>query len=160
MSHKITVPTNALEAWSTGGCDTDAISIAASSHSGRTSVSGRGSEGRNSVSGSISDKSSNKGDSTPKSSTPKPRRYKINPITGQRLDMENTEDTGPPMTDREKEREAERLFVLFERYSRSLTNPGASIANDGHRLRATGVVDVENPVTKAYQEGRFEELPD
>ena len=125
MSHKITVPTNALEAWSTGGCDTDAVSIAASSHSGRTSLSGRGSEGRNSVSrrgsGSISDKSINNGDSTPKSSTPKPRRYKINPITGQRLDMENTEDTGPPMTDREKEREAERLFVLFERYSISLT---------------------------------------
>jgi len=32
-------------------------------------------------------------------------------------------------------------------------------AND-NRLRATGVVNVENPVTKAYQEGRFEELPD
>jgi hypothetical protein len=29
-----------------------------------------------------------------------------------------------------------------------------------NRLRATGVVDVENPVTQARQEGRFEELPD
>jgi len=38
----------------------------------------------------------------------------INPITGQRRDME-PEDTGPPMTEEEKEREAERLFVLFER---------------------------------------------
>lgn len=38
----------------------------------------------------------------------------INPITGQRTDMEPV-DTGPEMTDMEKEREAERLFVLFER---------------------------------------------
>lgn len=38
----------------------------------------------------------------------------INPITGQRKDMEPV-DTGPEMTDEEKEREAERLFVLFER---------------------------------------------
>lgn len=38
----------------------------------------------------------------------------INPITGQRIDMEPV-DTGPEMTDIEKEREAERLFVLFER---------------------------------------------
>lgn len=38
----------------------------------------------------------------------------INPITGQRTDMEPV-DTGPEMTDIEKEREAERLFVLFER---------------------------------------------
>ena len=40
----------------------------------------------------------------------------------------------------EKEREAERLFVLFE------------------RLRATGVVDIKNPVQQAIDEGRFEEL--
>lgn len=40
----------------------------------------------------------------------------INPITGQRYDAEEVKDTGPPMTDAEKEREAERLFVLFERY--------------------------------------------
>lgn len=39
----------------------------------------------------------------------------VNPITGQRLDMEET-DTTAPMTREEKEREAERLFVLFERY--------------------------------------------
>ncbi|QVM09870.1 hypothetical protein D8B26_004530 [Coccidioides posadasii str. Silveira] len=65
----------------------------------------------------------------------------INPITGQRLDAE-PQDTGPPMTMEEKEREAERLFVLFE------------------RLRATGVVNVENPVKTALSEGRFEELDD
>ncbi|KIW04185.1 uncharacterized protein PV09_04496 [Verruconis gallopava] len=65
----------------------------------------------------------------------------INPITGQKIEHE-PKDEGPPMTKEEKEREAERLFVLFE------------------RLKKTGVVDVENPVAKAMQEGRFEELPD
>ena len=39
----------------------------------------------------------------------------VNPITGQRWTAEPA-DTGPPMTMEEKEREAERLFVLFERY--------------------------------------------
>lgn len=61
----------------------------------------------------------------------------INPITGQRLDAESA-DPGPEMTDEEKEREAERLFVLFE------------------RLKATGVVNVENPVHQAMREGRFD----
>lgn len=52
-----------------------------------------------------------------KSSDEKPsdrRRYDINPITGQRWDME-PQDTGPEMTEDEKLREAERLYVLFER---------------------------------------------
>lgn len=40
-----------------------------------------------------------------------------NPITGQRLAAE-PQDSGPPMTMEEKEREAERLFVLFERLVR------------------------------------------
>lgn len=66
----------------------------------------------------------------------------INPITGQRYDAEEVKDTGPPMTDAEKEREAERLFVLFE------------------RLKATGVVDIKNPVEEAIQSGRIEELSD
>lgn len=39
----------------------------------------------------------------------------VNPITGQRLDREDNYDNAP-MTQDEKEREAERLFVLFERY--------------------------------------------
>ena len=43
------------------------------------------------------------------------RQTHVNPITGQRLDREPRE-SGPPMTEEEKEREAERLFVLFERY--------------------------------------------
>lgn len=40
----------------------------------------------------------------------------VNPITGQRIDAESTGPDLPEMTDEEKEREAERLFVLFERY--------------------------------------------
>lgn len=40
----------------------------------------------------------------------------VNPITGQFLDQESGPGL-PEMTDIEKEREAERLFVLFERYA-------------------------------------------
>ncbi|KAG6041806.1 hypothetical protein E4U41_001550 [Claviceps citrina] len=65
----------------------------------------------------------------------------VNPITGQFLDKEKFADA-PEMTEEEKEREAERLFVLFE------------------RLKKTGVINMQNPVEKAVQEGRFEELPD
>ncbi|KAF1833704.1 hypothetical protein BDW02DRAFT_648208 [Decorospora gaudefroyi] len=65
----------------------------------------------------------------------------INPITGQRLDKE-VQVQEEPMTQEEKEREAERLFVLFE------------------RLKATGVMNVQNPVEEAYRSGRIEELPD
>lgn len=65
----------------------------------------------------------------------------VNPITGQRLEAE-TNVPQPEMTDEEKEREAERLFVLFE------------------RMRATGVMNIENPLRSAQQSGRFEELSD
>ena len=65
----------------------------------------------------------------------------VNPITGQRLDKEEEVEM-PEMTQEEKEREAERLFVLFE------------------RLKKTGVVDVRNPVEEAYRSGRIEELSD
>lgn len=41
----------------------------------------------------------------------------VNPVTGQFLDQESGAAL-PEMTDEEKEREAERLFVLFERYVR------------------------------------------
>ncbi|CEP10032.1 hypothetical protein [Parasitella parasitica] len=63
----------------------------------------------------------------------------INPITGQFLSQEampKLED----MTDEEKEREAEKLFVLFE------------------RLKKNGIIQVENPIAKAMQEGRLEEI--
>ncbi|CAO3631105.1 unnamed protein product [Cunninghamella blakesleeana] len=62
----------------------------------------------------------------------------INPITGQYRSEEI--DHGPSladMTDEEKEREAERLFVLFE------------------RLKKTGIVDVENPIAKAMRENTY-----
>lgn len=65
----------------------------------------------------------------------------VNPITGQRLDKEEQVEM-PEMTQEEKEREAERLFVLFE------------------RLKKTGVVDAKNPVEEAYRSGRIEELSD
>ncbi|KAI9848921.1 MAG: hypothetical protein M1838_000331 [Thelocarpon superellum] len=63
----------------------------------------------------------------------------INPITGQRISAEEPVDL-LEMTDEEKEREAERLFILFE------------------RLKKTGIIDVKNPVEQAIDEGRFEEL--
>lgn len=67
----------------------------------------------------------------------------VNPITGQKLSAESRDAPKmEEMTEEEKEREAERLFVLFE------------------RLRATGVVDIKNPVQQAIDDGRFEELND
>ncbi|KAI0444931.1 guanine nucleotide exchange factor [Xylaria telfairii] len=65
----------------------------------------------------------------------------INPITGQFLDSERQTNL-PEMTEDEREREAERLFVLFQ------------------RLQANGIISVENPIRTAVEEGRFEELPD
>lgn len=93
----------------------------------------------------------------------------INPITGQRLDKEEHVHM-EPMTQEEKEREAERLFVLFERYvfflflsaryqGRVLFSPHIA-ANAKPRLKATGVVNVQNPVEQAYRSGRIQELPD
>ncbi|KAH8896658.1 hypothetical protein GQ53DRAFT_743280 [Thozetella sp. PMI_491] len=66
----------------------------------------------------------------------------VNPITGQLRDKEQQADDLPEMTQEEKEREAERLFVLFE------------------RLRRTGVMNVENPVREAMESGRVQELGD
>ncbi|PHH83698.1 hypothetical protein CDD82_4660 [Ophiocordyceps australis] len=65
----------------------------------------------------------------------------VNPVTGQFLDRE-PQPSEPEMTGEEKQREAERLFVLFE------------------RLKKTGVVNVENPVGEAIRQGRFRELGD
>jgi Guanine nucleotide exchange factor synembryn len=56
----------------------------------------------------------------------------VNPITGAK---ERKVDPGPEMTDEEKEREAEKLFVLFD------------------RLEKTGMV--QNPIRKAIQEGKL-----
>ncbi|KAI9672411.1 MAG: hypothetical protein M1829_004489 [Trizodia sp. TS-e1964] len=81
-------------------------------------------------------------DSSPANENQGNARQPVNPITGQLLDKEAPVEEGPPMTQEEKEREAERLFVLFE------------------RLRKTGVMDVQNPLQEAVGEGRFEELND
>ena len=61
----------------------------------------------------------------------------VNPITGQRLDAEPEVEL-PEMTDEEKEREAERLFVLFERYV-FLSRVQQIVSNGvlGSRLRAS-----------------------
>ncbi|KAF4955004.1 hypothetical protein FSARC_11962 [Fusarium sarcochroum] len=64
----------------------------------------------------------------------------VNPITGQFVDAEKPVEE-PDMTEEEKEREAERLYVLFE------------------RLKQTGI-NVQNPVEAAINEGRFRELGD
>ncbi|KAG9285153.1 hypothetical protein G9A89_004368 [Geosiphon pyriformis] len=64
----------------------------------------------------------------------------INPITGQYYHEEP-----PPladMTEEEKEREAEKLFVLFE------------------RLNKTGVISVLNPLEQAIQSGKLKDLED
>ncbi|KAH0530039.1 hypothetical protein TsFJ059_004715 [Trichoderma semiorbis] len=65
----------------------------------------------------------------------------VNPITGQFIDQERVSEM-PPMSEEEQLREAERLFVLFE------------------RLRSNGIIDVENPVAQAVREGRFRDLGD
>lgn len=87
------------------------------------------------------------------------RAIPVNPITGQRLDAEDPSKL-EPMTEEEKEREAERLFVLFERYIKHLAVSVEGCTNVDRRLKATGVVDVKNPVEEAYRSGRIEELPD
>ncbi|ODM19678.1 hypothetical protein SI65_04663 [Aspergillus cristatus] len=61
----------------------------------------------------------------------------VNPMTGQWRDAENAEDDVPETTDKEKDREAQRLFVLFQ------------------RLEANGIIRAENPVGEASREGRF-----
>lgn len=53
----------------------------------------------------------------------------VNPVTGQFLDQESG-PTVPEMTDEEKEREAERLFVLFERCVDLDIPPSIIVARD------------------------------
>ncbi|OAA56081.1 Guanine nucleotide exchange factor, Ric8 [Cordyceps fumosorosea ARSEF 2679] len=76
-------------------------------------------------------------DAADETGSPRP----VNPITGQFIDREEPDDL-PPMTEEEKEREAERLFVLFE------------------RLKKNGVLSVQNPVEQAVREGKLRELKD
>jgi hypothetical protein len=67
--------------------------------------------------------------------TPPVNNDQINPITG--TIQEKRED--PPMTDEEKEREAEKLFVLFDRLEKSGAIPPS-----------------QNPIRKAAAEGRLQ----
>lgn len=86
----------------------------------------------------------------------------VNPITGQFIDREKHQDL-PPMTDEEKEREAERLFVLFDRYvvmsvhSRTFV---MLIICLPLRLKKNGILSVQNPIEQAVQEGKYRELKD
>ncbi|CAI2168109.1 4425_t:CDS:10 [Funneliformis geosporum] len=73
----------------------------------------------------------------PPSTTAKYSEKSINPITGQYYDNELPSLSN--MTDEEKEREAEKLFVLFE------------------RLKKTGVMNVVNPIEEAIKSGKFQE---
>ncbi|SGY13318.1 BQ5605_C010g05832 [Microbotryum silenes-dioicae] len=65
----------------------------------------------------------------------------VNPITGA-FELPPEFDTEDEMTEEEKEREAEKLYVLFD------------------RMQRTGVMDVENPIRKARGEGKLEETTD
>ncbi|ORY87832.1 guanine nucleotide exchange factor [Protomyces lactucae-debilis] len=73
--------------------------------------------------------------------TPRLEQGQVNPITGQKTADEEADYASlEDMTDEEKEREAERLFVLFD------------------RLKKTGIVDVKDPIREAVESGRFEEM--
>lgn len=72
------------------------------------------------------------------SSASKPR---INPITGQYMDHERHDPLQQPMTEEEKERDAERMFVLFERLNKSKSP-----------------IKVVNPVQLAQQSGKLEHI--
>lgn len=73
------------------------------------------------------------------------RETGADPVTGQNLDAQEEmyrtamADLGE-MSEEEKEREAERLFVLFQ------------------RLKENGVIQVDDPIEKAVDEGRFHEM--
>lgn len=65
----------------------------------------------------------------------------INPITGQLYENEALREL-QNMTMEEKEREAEKLFVLFE------------------RMKKNPAINIVNPVELAQREGKLENLPD
>lgn len=75
----------------------------------------------------------------PEASESKDDGRDIDPITGAFRRQTSTDDS-VKMTDEEKEREAERLYTLFD------------------RLAKNGTISVENPIHKAQQEGRLEEI--
>ncbi|KAJ1997157.1 hypothetical protein GGI04_005506, partial [Coemansia thaxteri] len=64
----------------------------------------------------------------------------VDPVTGRQVSQKDLDQQLSDMTDEEKEREAERLFVLFE------------------RLNKTGFIKVGNPVRAAAESGRLQEI--
>lgn len=65
----------------------------------------------------------------------------VNPVTGQYLQYEQRPpDPVDEMSEEEKERDAERMFVLFE------------------RLKANNMIKVQNPVEVAARQGKLQEL--
>jgi hypothetical protein len=100
------------------------------------------------------------GDSDGRSSTSS--HQQVNAVTGQAVDFE-AKFEGPDMTQEEKEREAEKLMVLFERYV-TISGKHARLFTDcGYRLKKNGVITAEHPMAKmqregAFEKGRFEEL--
>ncbi|KAK9475539.1 guanine nucleotide exchange factor, partial [Dipodascopsis tothii] len=83
----------------------------------------------------------------------------VNPVTGQKAAAEQRDfnkSKSPEladMTDEEKEREAERLFVLFERYVN-----GVLLADKS--LRTNGIISAENPLRSAVESGQLEYTSD
>ncbi|OBT63115.1 hypothetical protein VE03_07461 [Pseudogymnoascus sp. 23342-1-I1] len=113
FQNNVPIPENALDAWSIN----DSASV-----EGRSSGGGRSSSSSARTFGMVGGKP-------------------VNPITGQMLESEEPWEE-PKMTREEKEREAERLMVMFD------------------RLQKNGIIKTENPMRSMQQEGRFEELSD
>ncbi|KAL7410979.1 guanine nucleotide exchange factor [Mrakia frigida] len=80
----------------------------------------------------------------------KPSAAPINPMTGLNASA-STAMHDTTMTDEEKEREAERLFVLFERMEK---NPAVSMGTGGEGGK------MKNPVREAVESGKYGELED
>jgi len=82
----------------------------------------------------------------------------INFVTGQFTDQEAQQDN-LPMSEDEQLREAEKLFVLFERYVNSPITLGDFVLTCIlSRLKKTGIIDIQNPVQAAVESGCFQEL--
>ncbi|KAA8897502.1 hypothetical protein TRICI_006718 [Trichomonascus ciferrii] len=79
--------------------------------------------------------------STPTTTSDNVAGPSVNPITGQYVQYEKqTPNPVDEMTEEEKERDAERMFVLFE------------------RLKANNMIKVQNPVEVAARQGKLHEL--
>lgn len=102
FQHNVPIPENAMEAWSTSGSEGKVSMDARSSTSSGTPL------GRTNTIGSMGRMGAGGGAEAAGAAAA------INPVTGQFLDREKPVKNN--MTKKEKEREAERLMVLFDRY--------------------------------------------